>query len=452
MKISPQPSLFPPDFAWGFASAAPQIEGAAFTDGKGASVWDTFCRIPGKVHNGDTLDVACDHYHRYAEDLALIASLGAKHYRLSIAWPRIFPDDSGKVNQAGIDFYNRLFDKALELGLTPWVTMYHWDTPQWVEDKYDGWRTRDGVNAFRVYAETIVQAFGDRVKNWITLNEIICFTNHSYREGRFAPGLQLPEQVVNQTFHHALLAHGYAVQAVRTFGGSGARVGVTDNPRGFVPLTETDADIQATYAIFRDVNPRILHPIYTGTYHANYLERVGADAPQVQAGDMELISQPTDFLGLNLYSAQFVRAGADGKPEILPMPDSYPRADSVWLKHMPQVMYWSTRIMAEMYDVKCIYVTENGAGYDDPPPVNGEVLDLHRRDFLRNYLRELQRAINDGVPVKGYFLWSFIDNFEWADGYARRFGVVYVDYATQQRTPKASALWYSQVVQANQLL
>lgn len=219
-----------------------------------------------------------------------------------------------------------------------------------------------------------------------------------------------------------------------------------------MPLTETEADIQATYETFVDVNPRVLHPIFTGTYPAGYLARVGGDAPQVQPGDMAFISQPTDFSGLNLYSAQFVRAGADGKPEILPMPDTYPRADAVWLKHMPQVMYWSTRIMAEMYDVNCIYVTENGAGYDDLPPVNGEVLDLHRRDFLRNYLRELQRAIDDGVPVKGYFLWSFIDNYEWADGYARRFGVVYVDYATQQRTPKASALWYSKVIQGNQLV
>jgi beta-glucosidase len=452
MTIKPIPRPFPADFVWGFAAAAPQIEGAAFTDGKGVSVWDTFARIPGKVHNRDTLDVACDHYHRYPEDLALMASLGAKHYRLSIAWPRIFPNGDGSVNQAGIDFYNKLIDKALASGLTPWVTMFHWDLPQSLEDRFGGWRGRETALAFATYAETIVKALGDRVKHWITLNEVICFTTNAYGEGSKAPGLMLPEKIVNQTYHHAMLAHGYGVRAVREFGGAGARVGITDCAQNFIPLTETPENIAAAHAAFVAANARVLEPMYKGRYHPDFLAEVGSDAPEVQTGDMEIISLPTDFLGLNIYRGVFVRAGADGKPEILDFPPSFPRADATWLTHTPQAMYWCTRSAAEVYGVESIYITENGAGYNDEPPVNGDVLDLHRRDYLRNYLRELQRAIDDGVPVHGYFLWSFMDNFEWGDGYARRFGVVYTNYETQERTPKASAKWYSQVIKANQIV
>ncbi|MBC7917919.1 MAG: beta-glucosidase [Rhodoferax sp.] len=452
MTITPIHRPFPAEFKWGFAAAAPQIEGAAYEDGKGASVWDTFARIPGKVHNGDNLDVACDHYHRYPEDLELMAALGAKNYRLSIAWPRIFPRGHGEVNQAGIDFYNRLIDKALAVGLTPWVTMYHWDTPQGIEDDFGGWRSRETAAAFAVYAQTIVKAFGDRVKHWITLNEPICFTRMSYGTGKRGPGLQLSEQVVNQTYHHALLAHGHGVMAVREFGGPGAKVGLTDCSEAFIPLSETPADIAAARAVFVAENARVLEPMYRGRYHPDFLREVGADAPVVMPGDMEIISQPTDFLGLNIYRGRFVRAGADGRPEILDFPDSYPRADAAWLTHTPQSIYWCPRMAVEEYGVTSVVITESGIGYRDAAPVNGEVLDLHRRDYLRNYLREVQRAIDDGVPIVGYFLWSFMDNFEWDDGYSIRFGVVYTDYATQQRTPKASAHWYSQVMRANAIL
>jgi beta-glucosidase len=443
---------FPPNFVWGFAAAAPQIEGAAFEDGKGPSVWDTFARQPGKVHQGDNLDVACDHYHRYAEDLALMASLGAKHYRLSIAWPRIYPQGHGEPNPAGIAFYNRLIDKALELGLTPWVTMFHWDLPQALEDEFGGWRGRGTVDAFAVYAETLVKALGDRVKHWITLNEILCFTDSGYGKGDKAPGLRLPAKTVNQTWHHALLAHGHAVQAVRRFGGPGAVVGLTECLETPIPLSETDADIAAARALFVQDCWRVLDPMHTGRYHPDYLRSAGADAPEVAPGDFDLITQPTDFLGVNIYRGRFVRAGADGQPEALPFPPSYPRADATWLSHTPQSIYWGPRFAAEVYGISALYITENGIGYDDAPPVNGEVLDLHRRDYLRNYLREVQRAIDDGVPIHGYFLWSFMDNFEWSEGYARRFGVVYTDYATLQRTPKASAHWYSAVMRANAIL
>jgi beta-glucosidase len=442
---------FPRNFVWGVAAAAPQIEGAAFLDGKGPSVWDTFARVPGKVHNGDTLDVACDHYHRFDRDFALMAKLGVKHYRLSLAWPRIFPQGRGAVNQAGLDFYHRLFASMKRHGITPWVTMFHWDLPQALEDE-GGWRSRGVIDAFATYADTIVQAFRHEVKNWITLNEILCFTQLGYGTGTKAPGAQESDAVVNQTYHHALVCHGHGVRAVREHGGRGARVGLTDNPTVSVPVTATEADIEAAGRRFVDDNIRVLDPIYRGRYASSYLRSAGAAAPCVAKGDFDLISLPTDFLGLNLYTAHFVRAGRRGRPERVELPKNYPRADSPWLNLVPQTLYWAPRLIQELYGVKAMYVTEHGAGYDDEPPVNGEVNDLHRRECLRNYLREMHDAITDGAPIKGYFLWSFMDNYEWEDGYNRRFGIVYNDFPTQKRTPKLSALWYQQVMRENRLM
>lgn len=450
--LKSRPLSFPKNFVWGFAAAAPQIEGAAFTDGKGESIWDRFSRTPGKVHNGDTLDVACEHYTRYAEDFKLMASLGAKHYRLSLAWPRIFPDGDGAVNQKGLDFYHRLFDSMHKHGLTPWVTMFHWDLPQSLETRFGGWRDRRTADAFATYADTIVKAYGDRVKNWITLNEILCFTRLGYGGHDKAPGLSCSEQVVNQTYHTALLCHGHGVRAVREHGGKGARVGLTDNCSVFVPLTETAADIAAARAQFIHENARVLDPIYTGGYGPAYRKLVGKDAAKFEKRDFDLISLPTDFLGLNIYTGTFVRAGKGGKPEKIDFPASFPVADSPWLKHVPQSLYWGPRHVAEIYGVKAIHITENGSGYDDAPPVKGEVNDLHRMNLLRCYLTELRRGISDGVPVKGYFLWSFMDNFEWQDGYARRFGVVYCDFKTQKRTPKFSSKWYQEVIKANAII
>jgi beta-glucosidase len=290
------------------------------------------------------------------------------------------------------------------------------------------------------------------VKNWITLNEVLCFTKLGYGLGTKAPGAMEGEGVVNQTYHHALLAHGYGVRAVREHGGRGARVGLTDNPTVPVPVSATPADIRAAQAAFIDDNTRVLEPVLKGRYTTKYLRAAGAGAPKVQKGDLELISLPTDFLGLNLYTGYFVRAAKGGKYERLPFPDSYPRADSPWLYHVPQAMYWAARHVTDLYGKRPLYVTENGAGYDDAPPVNGEVLDLHRLEYVRNCLRELHSAIDEGVPVKGYFLWSFMDNYEWEDGYQRRFGVVYNDFKTQKRTPKLSARWYSEVMRGSTLV
>lgn len=445
---------FPASFAWGVATAAPQIEGAAFEDGKGESIWDRYARIPGKIHNGDTLDVACDHYHRYKDDIALMRELGVKNYRLSLAWPRIFPQGDGAPNRKGLDFYKRLLGALRENGITPWVTMFHWDLPQALEDR-GGWTSRVTVDAFARYADTIVKAFSGQVKNWITLNEIRCFTLLAYsRAGTKAPGRFVSNALLNQTYHHALLCHGHGVRAVREHGGAGARVGLTDNPDACQPVTEHARDIAAAHTWFAEKNEHLLGAIYGGGYSSAYLKRCGADAPDYKPDDFKLISQPTDFLGLNIYSGSYVRAlgGDAGRPETLPLPAHYPRADSVWLNITPQCLYWAARMVQGLYGVKSIHITENGCGYDDEPVRNGEVHDLHRREFLRAYLRELHRAISDGVPVDGYFVWSLMDNYEWEDGYARRFGIVHCDFATQKRTPKLSARWYSDVMAANRIL
>ncbi|MDC8787061.1 GH1 family beta-glucosidase [Roseateles koreensis] len=452
MKSITYSSPFPSDFVFGVAAASAQIEGGAFADGKGESIWDRFARSPGAIHGGDTLDVACDHYHRFDEDFGLMASLGVKHYRLSIAWPRIYPSGDGDVNPAGLDFYHRLFASMSKHGIKPWVTLFHWDLPQALEDQ-GGWTARSTVDAFARYADTVVKAFSGEVKDWITLNEIRCFTLLAYAYGLKAPGRKESAAVVNQTYHHALLAHGHGVRAVRMFGGEGARVGLTDNVDVSVPVTETPADIAAAKAWFADKNLHILGAIHGKGYAQAYLDRVGADAPLVEAGDFELISLPTDFLGLNIYTATYVRAGRQGEAyEAVQLPANYPRADSSWLNLVPQAIYWAPRMCHELYGYPSIYITENGCGYNEEPVVNGEVVDLHRRDYLRNHLREVHRAIADGVPIDGYFLWSFIDNFEWEDGYQRRFGIVHCDFQTQVRTPKLSAYYYADVMRLRTVL
>ena len=442
---------FPARFAWGVATAAPQIEGAAFEDGKSPSVWDVFSRRKGAIDSGDTLDVACDHYHRFDSDFALMKRLGIPHYRFSLAWPRILPQGTGAVNTKGVDYYNRLIDSLLKHGITPWVTMFHWDLPQALDDK-GGWRSRVVPDAFATYADTIVRAFGDRVKNWITLNEVRCFTVHAYGEGTKAPGAKESAQVVNQTMHNALLCHGHGVRAVREYGGRGARCGITDNCETVIPVSETEPDIQAARSWFETANQPVLDPLYRGHYAPQYLRRCGKDRPIVVKGDFDLISQPTDFVGLNIYTGSFVRRGRDGKPEAIQPSPSYPRTDSSWLNLAPRSLYWGPRLVNEVYSPKAIYVTENGCGYNDDHVESGECQDLHRVEYLRGYLKELQRATREGCPVKGYFVWSLLDNFEWADGYRRRFGIVHTDFRTQVRTPKMSALWYGKVIAANRVL
>ncbi|PQV63525.1 beta-glucosidase [Abditibacterium utsteinense] len=442
---------FPSEFVWGVAAASAQIEGAAREDGKGESIWDRFSRRPGAVVGGNTPDVACDHYHRYAEDAALMQELGFPNYRLSVAWPRIYPQGRGNVNPAGLGFYDRVIDAFLERGITPWVTLFHWDLPQALEDE-GGWLYRPTVDAFATYCQTVVQRFSDRVDNWFTLNEMPCFIGLGYESGIHAPGRRENARLVNQGYHHALLAHGYAVQAVREFGGPKARVGVVHNPPIPLPVTETPADIAAARADYEKANGQLLSPLFLGHYPEDFLQRAGEDAPQIEDGDMELIAQPTDFLGLNLYSGYFVREGKSGEPENLPFPKQFPQGDLSWINITPQTLYWAIRHAAESYGVKTSYITENGAAFDNEMTPDGEILDLDRREYLRNYLVGLHRAVDEGFDVRGYFQWSVMDNYEWAEGYSKRFGIVHVDYQTQKRTPKLSAHWYSRVIAENRII
>ncbi|MBC2603411.1 GH1 family beta-glucosidase [Puniceicoccus vermicola] len=444
---------FPETFQWGVAAAAAQIEGGAYADGKGESVWDSYAKVPGKIKNGDNLDVACDHYHRFPEDFALMRQLGIEHYRLSISWPRIYPEGDGDVNQAGLDYYHRLFDSMEANGITPWVTLFHWDLPQSLEARFGGWRSRETVNAFARYAETVVKAFSSRVKHWFTLNEIVAFTQRAYGMERNAPGIVCDLKTVNQTFHHALLCHGHAVRSVREYGQEGSIVGLVDNPLVPIPLSESQGDIDAAQACFIEDSMRVLNPIYRGEYSTEYIEKFGEEnVPTVQERDFELITAECDFIGLNIYWGYYVRAGADGQRERVPFPPDYPTASVDWLKITPESLYWGPRHIRDVYGDQKIYIAESGCGYhDEPLNENGECLDLQRRDLVRSYLKELHRAIQDGIDVRGYFLWSFMDNFEWGEGYGIRFGIIHMDYETLKRTPKLSAIWYSEVIRNNTL-
>jgi beta-glucosidase len=444
---------FPDRFVWGAATAAAQVEGAARADGKGESIWDRFASLPGNVKNGDTPEIACDHYHRYEADFDLMRKLGISHYRLSVAWPRVFPAGDGAINMRGLDFYSRLIDALLARHITPWVTMFHWDLPQALEDR-GGWLARGTVDAFGRYAEEVVKRLGDRVTNWFTVNEIPCFIGNGYGNGYFAPGKRVGRRDLNQAYHHALIAHGRGVDAVRSLGEPGARVGLVHNhlPAPPIPVTETDGDIAAALAEYKRLNGQLMGPIFFGHYPEEFLRDAAADAPRVAAGDMDQIARRTDFLGLNVYAGDFVRAGGNGRPEVLPFPRGYPEGSLRWLKITPQSVYWAIRHAAQAFGVKTFYMTENGAAFDDDITSAGEILDLHRREYLRIHLVELHRAIAEGYDVRGYFLWSLLDNFEWAEGYQKRFGVVHVAFDTQRRTPKLSGRWYSEVIGNNRIV
>ncbi|RYG60132.1 beta-glucosidase, partial [bacterium] len=410
---------FPEDFVWGVAAASAQIEGAAFEDGKSESIWDRFSRQPGAVFGGHNLDVACDHYHRYEADADLMRELGFTNYRLSVAWPRVVPGGRGEVNEKGLEFYDRLIDAFLSRGITPWVTLFHWDLPQVLEDE-GGWLVRSTVDAFAQYAEVVTQRLGDRVKNWFTLNEMPCFIGLGYEVGIHAPGRKENAKAVNQAYHHALLAHGLGVQIVKK-NVPGAQVGLVDNPTTPIPVIETPEHIEAARQQHEIANAQRLGPVFRGAYPDWWLEKVGADAPDIRKGDMETIAQPGDFLGLNLYAGYFARSGQE---QGVAWPKQFPKGDLDWIKVTPQTLYWQIRFCAENFGAKTTYITENGSAFDDKVEENGEILDLDRRELLRNYLISLHRASDEGFDVRGYFGWSVMDNFEWAEGYDKRFGLV----------------------------
>lgn len=452
---------FPSDFWWGAATAAYQIEGAAQEGGRKPSVWDTFSATPGRVLHGDTGTIANDHYHRYESDIEWMAKLGIKHYRFSISWPRVIPEGRGTVNEVGIDFYRRLVDRLLEQGITPHATLFHWDSPQALEKLYGSWRSREMAHDFADYVSAVVSRLGDRIRSWMTINEIICFTHMGYEVGKIpphAPGTKVSKQKeVWQTSHHALLAHGLACQAIRAASPQPCTVALVDNPSVTVPLTESPADIAAAQKAFHTSwrNGGIIFPALTGQYSPVYLEQLGEDAPVIQPGDLEIIHQPLDWLGLNIYTGTYVRAADNPQGyEFLDYAKGYPKLHMPWLWVVPESLYWSVRHVSDVLNQPELPVvfTENGCAAQDELTAQGEVLDSDRILYLRQYLKSAHRALAEGYPLRGYFVWSLMDNFEWAWGFDRRFGILYNDYKTQQRIPKASFHWYAECIRQNRVV
>jgi len=440
---------FPPGFVWGCATASYQIEGGVHEGGRGPSVWDVFSHTPGKTFDGDTGDVADDSYHLYKEDVRLLKSLGVGAYRMSIAWPRIFPQGTGQPNPAGLDYYKRVLDELQANGITPYVTLFHWDLPAALPG---GWQSRATALAFADYAGYVARQLADRIRHFMTTNEFICFTDLSYGVGQFAPGLKLPQAQVNQIRHHGILAHGLGVQAIRA-SAPAAQVGLAENAKVCVPVIEDRANLEAARRATREENAPFLTTLLEGAYPESYLQREGANAPRVEPGDMKAIGSPLDFVGLNVYNPTYVRAAGSALGyAIEPYPASYPHMASPWLYLGPECIYWAVRNVCELWHPAAIYITENGCSAADVVTPAGRIEDTDRVMYLRNHLTHLQRATADGFPVKGYFLWSLMDNFEWADGYSKRFGIHYVDFKTERRIPKLSAEWYRAVIAANAVL
>lgn len=438
---------FPKDFIWGVATAAPQIEGAWQEDGKGLSIWDTFSRRPGAVAGGDTLDQACVHYHRWPEDIQIMKEMGVKHYRLSLAWPRIIPDGSGKVNPLGIAFYRRLLTALRAAGIQPLVTLYHWDLPQALEDK-GGWLHRETIDAFVRYAETCYEAFGDLVDHWTTFNEPWVFTFLGYSWGIHAPGLKREEWAF-QASHHMLVAHGRAVRSLRRMLPN-AKASLVVNHAAARRRSDSDDDRRAE-VLFDLQSPFLyLDPVLRGGYDPLLeveMRRRGV-YPKVEAGDFDLIRGDLDAVGLNYYSDQTVWLQPNGNVGASwgPSPEKTAMGWSIY----PEGMFDVLEKFSRRYPGLDLFITENGSAWTDEL-ANGEVDDKNRVAYLEGHLAQALRAVNSGIPLKGYYAWSFMDNFEWAEGYSKRFGLVHVDFTTQKRTIKASGRRYAAIMAANSL-
>lgn len=442
---------FPSGFIWGTATSAYQIEGAVAADERGRSIWDTFCHTPGHIEDGSNADRADDHYHRYRDDVGLMKDLGVKAYRFSIAWPRVFPEGSGPPNPKGLDFYDRLLDALLADGIEPFATLYHWDLPQALQDRYGGWQSRETSKAFADYAAYVAERLTDRVRTIFTLNEVGRFVNFGYGLGIDAPGLKLGLAALNQVRHNVALAHGLAVQAIRADGRAGTQVGPAENITTCLPAIDTAEDVRAAEIATREMNAGYLNLILEGKYTDAFLRYAGANAPRYRDDELKIIGSPVDFVGLNIYAPQIYVAASERPPgfSVLPFPPDFPHMSSHWLKIGPETAYWVPRLAAKVWNLKTIYISENGASAADQPAADGKVYDLDRIMFLRNYLAQLQRAIAEGAPVRGYFLWTLMDNFEWIYGYEKRFGLYRVDSDTLARTPKLSATFYRNVMAHN---
>jgi beta-glucosidase len=432
------------DFVWGAATSSYQIEGAVAEDGRSPSIWDTFCRVPGAIDNGDTGDVACDHYHRWPQDIALMRRLGVDAYRFSIAWPRVLPGGDGPVNEAGLDFYDRLVDGLLEAGIRPFATLYHWDLPQILEDR-GGWPARETAFLFADFAAVVAARLGDRVADWFTVNEPLCSAWIGYLEGKMAPGLQDINRAVPAA-HHLLLGHGLAMAAVRANAAGPARLGAVLNLSPIEPAGPTEEDAQAASRADGHTNRWWLDPLHGRGYPEDMVAVYGVQPP-VQEGDLAAIAAPMDHLGLNYYFRQIVTDDPNGPvphARMVGVPEARHTAMG-WEVHPNGLEELLLRLTNE-YRASRIYVTENGSAWNDEVQPDGNIEDKDRMDYLESHLAASMRATRGGAPLAGYFAWSLLDNFEWAYGYAKRFGLVHVDYHNQRRTIKASGYRYAEII------
>ena len=439
---------FRADFVWGSGTSSYQIEGTPTQDGGGESVWDVFAHRAGTIKDGHTGDVACDHYRRHRDDVGLMKDLGLGAYRFSLSWPRLFPEGTGRQNEKGFAFYDRLIDDLLGAGITPWITLFHWDYPQALQQR-GGWMVRESADWFADYAQAAVVRYSDRVKHWFTHNEPEVFIFLGHHLGTHAPGEKRPWADILRISHNVMLAHGKAVQAMRAHARQKIEIGYVAALWPGIPATNDQADLDAARRhTFGGLAGWLLDPVYKGEYPQQQLAEYGNQVPEHDPADLKIMAQALDFFAMNTYQGNLVRAGADGKPQTVAWPQGNPHTAFWVFDVVPQALYWGPRWYHERYKLP-IYVTENGMSLTDWVALDGRVDDPQRIDYLRRYLRELARAAGEGVDIRGYFAWSLLDNFEWAEGYRERFGLVHVDFATQQRTPKRSFDWYRETIRAN---
>ena len=450
--MAEQESKFPAGFTWGVATSAFQIEGAAAEDGKGPSVWDNYCTIPHKVRGSDTGAVTCDHYHRFREDVGLLVELQVPAYRFSISWPRVLPNGTGRSHPAGLDFYDALVDELLAKGIEPWVTLFHWDYPQRLQEQ-GGWLNPASPQWFADYVRIVVERLSDRVENWFTINEPQCFVRFGHGDATNAPGLALSLADRLLASHHVLLAHGRAVETIRACSQQPARVGWAPVGVAAIPATSSATDIAAANTAMAEIpdtlwtNTWFNDPVFFGTYPEAAERAFGAAMPSYTTDEMRTIAQPVDFLGLNIYTGTVVEADNAKGYRALPFPAAGMRSAFDW-PLIPESLYWCPKFHAERYKVP-LYITENGMANIDWVDLDGKVRDPQRIDYLRRYLWQVRRVMDDGVDLRGYFLWSLLDNFEWGEGFSKRFGLVHVDFATQLRTIKDSGYWYRELIRTN---
>lgn len=441
---------FPENFIWGSATSAYQIEGACSEDGKGESIWDRFCHLPGNIENGHTGDIACDHYHRYEEDIEIMKEIGIKSYRFSVSWPRIFPNGTGQPNQKGLDFYKRLTDCLLENGITPAITLYHWDLPQKLQDM-GGWKNRDTTDYFTEYSSEMFKNFGDVVPMWVTHNEPWVVTLLGHLLGTHAPGIK-DLRTSLEVSHHLLLSHGKTMKVFRDMN-IDAQIGIAPNLSYNYPASQKPEDIAAAELSFSLMGRWFLDPIFKGHYPKNALEHYknkGIDL-SFSEEDLKLINQPIDFLAFNTYSSYFIKhdpAAESGYAWAEPPFENYEITEMDWIVH-PEGLYDLLMLLDRDYGKPNLIISENGAAFKDEISSNGKIEDVRRIQYLKDYLTQAHRAIQDGVNLKAYYLWSFMDNFEWSFGYNKKFGIVHVDFETQERKIKDSGYWYKEVIKNN---